>query len=758
MQLEKATGSRTVKEEYLDCDLAVIGGGMAGVCCAITAARQGIRVVLIQDRPVLGGNASSEVRLWILGATSHMGNNNRWAREGGVIDELLVENVFRNPEGNTIIFDTILLEKVVEEPNITLLLNTSVYQTVKSSPSLIKEITGFCSQNSTSYRIAATYFCDASGDGIVGFQSGAAFRMGAEAAEEFDEPFAPTREYGELLGHSIYFMSKDVGKPVDFVAPSYALKDITRIPRYRKFNVEEHGCWLWWLEYGGRLDTVHASETIKWELWKVVYGVWDYIKNSGKFPEARNMTLEWVGNIPGKRESRRFEGLYMLRQKDIVHQQHFYDAVGHGGWAIDLHPADGVFSEKPGCNQWHSKGVYEIPFRTMVSQNIENLFLAGRIISASHVAFGSTRVMATCAHNAQAVGMAAAICHRDKLSPKELAAESHVPLLQKALLKSGQFIPGISLSDPEDLMQSASLESSSELTLQELPFDGPWFDLIYGAAQLLPVKAGLPPEIELEVLAHEPCDLEVSYRVSSKNYNYTPDVILENRTFALHKGVQRIRIDSGSVLEEDTYLFICVHKQEKCAVRMSETRITSIVSVFYKQNIPVSNYGRQDPDPSLGFESFEFWVPVRRPGGHNLAMKINPGLDAFSPGQVRDGIMRPYIHANAWIAALSDKEPELSVTWPEDKLVRKITLSFDTDWDYAMESSLLGHSERIMPFVVRNYRIFSGDQLIYEKNNNYQTRNEIRLEVPRSTRHIRFVFEKPEQHIPVGIFGIAIYS
>ena len=128
--------------------------------------------------------------------------------------------------------------------------------------------------------------------------------------------------------------------------------------------MKDHGCWLWWLEYGGRLDTIKESETIKWELWKVVYGIWDYIKNSGNFPESETMTLEWVGLIPGKRESRRFEGDYMLTQSDIVEQRQFHDAVAHGGWSIDLHPADGVFSEKPGCNQWHSKGVYEISFRT----------------------------------------------------------------------------------------------------------------------------------------------------------------------------------------------------------------------------------------------------------------------------------------------------------------------------------------------------------------------------------------------------------
>ncbi len=399
-------------------DLVVVGGGMAGTCCAITAARLGLRVTLVQDRPILGGNASSEVRLWILGATAHMGNNNRWAREGGVIDEILVENTYRNPEGNPLIFDTILLEKVVEETNIHLLLNTAVVEMSKQTSSRIESVTAFCSQNSTRYVLHAPLFVDASGDGIVGFLAGAAFRMGAELESEFGEKMAPSQEYGELLGHSLYFYSKDVGQPVKYTPPSFALRDITRIPRFRSFNAQEHGCRLWWIEYGGRLDTVHETEAIKWELWKIVYGVWNYIKNSGNFPEAETLTLEWVGHIPGKRESRRFEGDYMLTQCDLIEQHLHADAVAHGGWALDLHPADGVFSEKPGCNQWHSRGVYQIPYRCLYSRNIDNLFLAGRIISVSHVAFGSTRVQATLAAAAQAVGVAAAQCKTQRAAAR----------------------------------------------------------------------------------------------------------------------------------------------------------------------------------------------------------------------------------------------------------------------------------------------------------------------------------------------------
>ena len=287
MIIGESTHKREPKTIALAADLVITGGGLTGTCGAITAARAGLKVILVQDRPVLGGNCSSEVRLWILGATSHMGNNNRWAREGGVIDEIMLENAYRNPDGNPLIFDTVLLEKVTQEANITLLLNTAVFDLDKTqSGDKIEALHAFCSQNSTKYALRAPLFCDSSGDGIVGFLAGAAFRMGAESAEEFGEKFAPDKAYGELLGHSMYFYSKDIGRPVKFVPPSFALQDITEIPRYKTFNPKDFGCRLWWLEYGGRMDTVHDTEQIKWELWRVVYGAWNYIKNSGEFPEA----------------------------------------------------------------------------------------------------------------------------------------------------------------------------------------------------------------------------------------------------------------------------------------------------------------------------------------------------------------------------------------------------------------------------------------------------------------------------------------
>jgi hypothetical protein len=749
---------RYLNLKTINTELAVIGGGLSGACAAITAARKGVKVVLIQDRPVLGGNSSSEVRLWILGATSHMGNNNRWSREGGVIDEILVENTYKNKEGNPLIFDLILLDKVKSEQNITLLLNTAIYEVQKSNKETISAVKGFCSQNSTEYIVSAPIFCDASGDGIVGFLAGAAFRMGAESKEEFGEKFAPTAEYGELLGHSLYFYSKDTGKPVKFTPPSFSLDVTKEIPKFKSFNSKEFGCKLWWLEYGGRLDTIHDTEEIKWELWKVVYGVWDYIKNSGEFPEAETLTLEWVGTIPGKRESRRFEGDYMLIQQDIVEQKTHEDAVAFGGWSIDLHPADGVFSEKPGCNQWHGKGVYQIPYRTLYSKNIKNLFLAGRIISASHVAFASTRVMATAAHVGQAVGMAAYIAKQKQLFPNQISEKEHIVDLQQELLKSGQHIPGFELLDEKDHVQNAVISASSEYKLHELPSNFTK-SLEISTAQMLPLIEGNIPSIIFYAESKTETFLNIELRISSKVDNYTPDIILETKSLDIHSGRNCLEINFSSVIQEGTYAFVVFHKNPEVELHMSNQRITGILSVFNTVNKAVSNYGKQTPPEDIGVEAFEFWCPQRRPLGHNLALKLEPSINLFQANNIKTGIFRPTTKPNAWVAAMEDKAPQIKFKWTEEKEISTIELFFDTDYDHPMESVLMGHPEDVMPFCVRNYKI-KDDQgnLVYQKIGNYQTINKIKLDKPLKTSELMVELEHPNKSTPAAIFSIRCYS
>jgi hypothetical protein len=752
---------RELRSVSIDADLVIVGGGLAGVCGAITAARAGLKVTLVQDRPVLGGNASSEVRLWILGATSHMGNNNRWAREGGVLDELLVENMYRNPEGNPLIFDSILLDKVIAEPSINLLLNTSIYEVEKKTDDVIQSVTGFCSQNATRYKLSAPLFCDCSGDGIVGFLSGAAFRMGAESKDEFGEKFAPAAAYGELLGHSLYFYSKDVGHPVKYVPPAFALNDITKIPRFRSFNAHEYGCKLWWIEYGGRLDTVHDTEKIKWELWKVVYGTWNYIKNSGKFPQAANLTLEWVGTIPGKRESRRFEGDYMLTQHDIVKQNTHFDAAAYGGWSIDLHPADGVFSEKPGCNQWHSKGIYQMPYRSMYSKNIRNLFLAGRIISASHVAFASTRVMATGAHAAQAVAMAAVICKAQGIMPADIIRKNQIGELQKQLLKNGQYIPAIALHDERDLAQSAQITATSELCIADMAIDTSAFflPLDTASAQLIPVDSGAFPQVTFELRAIAHTEIRVELRDSSIAGNFTPDHIIAQRTFMLDKGRNRIAVNFEFKVQAAGYFFLVFERKPEVGLLFTSQRFTGMLSVFNLVNKAVSNYGKQTPPEDIGVDEFEFWCPRRRPDGFNIALAFNPPLNVFNAAAVSNGTDRPVLIPNAWVSQTEDNDPALTLEWPEPQQIGSIHLIFDTDFDHPMETVLMTHPENVMPFCVRNYRVTDGEgKLIFEKRDNYQSRSIIRLEVPVLTKKLIIHTEHPGNNVPAAIFAVRCYA
>jgi hypothetical protein len=791
MLSEPGSTRRHLKIRHLSCDLAVVGGGLAGTCGAITAARQGLKVVLLQDRPVLGGNASSEVRLWILGATSHMGNNNRWAREGGVVDELLVENMYRNPEGNPIILDTLLLEKVVSEPNITLLLNTVVHDLEKSDADTVKSVRAFCSQNSTTYEVSAPLFVDASGDGIVGFLAGAAFRIGAEARGEFGEQFAPAQPTTELLGHTIYFYSKDTGKSVKFVPPSFALKDITRIPRWRDFKAGDSGCRLWWLEWGGELDTIHQSEEIKWELWKVAYGVWSHIKNSGMFPEADTLTLEWVGMIPGKRESRRFEGDYMLTQQDIVEQRTHADAVSFGGWAIDLHPVQGVYSEQAGCTQWHSKGVYQIPYRCLYSWNITNLFLAGRSISASHVAFGSTRVMATCAHNAQAVGVAAAICLRRGLKPRDLLVPPRLAELQRELLRCGQFIPGLPLQDPDDLAQEATITASSELKLSVLEPSGETLPLADSWAMMLPVTPGPMPKVEFSVDVSVATTLRAELRVSSRPQNHTPDVILAKLEVPLKPGRrQAVPLRFEVRIDEPRYAFVCLLRNEALSVHLSEQRVTGVLAVSHNGNKAVTKAATQNPPPEIGIDTFEFWTAKRRPGGKNLAVKVEPPLAVFGAANLTNGFGRPTNLPNAWVADFAHEQPVLKLSWTEPQTIARVVLGFDTDYDHPMESVLMGHPERVMPFCIHTVEVYnatktvaksrqpalvsegpalkenggngtsceSGAGLVSEIAENHSSRQVLEFDPPVMTDCLELRVIAPAVNVPAALFEVRCYE
>ncbi len=507
-----------------------------------------------------------------------------------------------------------------------------------------------------------------------------------EARSEFGELLAPETEEHSLLGHSLYFYTRDAGRPVKYVPPAFALQDIAEIPRFRELRVTDSGCRLWWLEYGGDRDTVFETEEIKWELWKVAYGVWNYIKNSGEFPDAETLTLEWMGMIPGKRESRRFEGDYMLTQQDVVEQHEFEDAVSFGGWAIDLHPSDGVYSAQPGCTQWHSKGVYQIPYRTMYSRNVPNLFLTGRLISASHIAFGSTRVMATCAHNGQVVGTAAVLCLRDGLRPRDITAPEKIHELQQQLLRFGQNIPGVLAVDALDKVRVAKISATSELSLWELKPSGEWTALDKPMALLLPVATGQVPALRVTLRAKAAVALDASLWGSQHKGNTTPDVNLDETKIALSEGEQQVRIEFDSVINEPGHLFYMLQPAVGVEVALSDEQVTGVLTLSQKMNKAVAKSLVQTPPERSGVDTFAYWLPERRPAARSLAVTIDPPLEMFAAANVVNGVSRPWRGVNAWVPAHEDKRPTLRLQWDAPQTIREIEISFDTDFDHPMES------------------------------------------------------------------------
>lgn len=430
------------------CDVTVAGGGIAGICAALAAAREGARVVLLNDRSVLGGNASSEIGIPMNGA-SHLGLNAAvYAREGGLVEEMRLRMAAYNEGGGyekPALLDAVYFDMVYEEENITLLLNTSLYGCLVNHGRICLAYARHHVSNVV-YELESPYYIDATGNGSLAFEAGCSYSMGREGKTEYQERKAPGEPDAYTMGNTIYFETVDCGHTVTYVPPAFArkveempfLKDIHKPGNHRGLSVKGAH---WSLEYGGQLDVVYDSEEIDLELRRLVYGIWDYIKNSGKYPEADCYAIKRVYSRSGARESRRFHGDYLLTQKDIEEKREFEDGVCMGGWPMDVHAPLGIYDTAPATEFIPVTGVYDIPFRCLYSKEIGNLLFAGRNVSVTHIALGSTRVMATCGCMGQAVGTAAALCGELGMDPGILCREQ-IHQLRKRLVRRDQTIVG----------------------------------------------------------------------------------------------------------------------------------------------------------------------------------------------------------------------------------------------------------------------------------------------------------------------------
>ena len=401
-----------------EVDVCVVGGGMAGLIAAISAARGGASVALVQDRPVLGGNASSEVRMWICGA------HGRNMKETGILEEIQLENCYRNPTQIYSIWDSVLYEKARFCPNLKLLLNTTC-NNAEMDDGRIASITAWQLTSQSWHTIFARIFIDCSGDSVLAPLTGAAVRVGRESAAEFDEDIEPSTADNRTMGNTLLIQMRQTDSPQPFIAPRWAYKfrSPSDLPNRRGQVTGDN---FWWLEVGGLNNTIRDAEMLRDELMKIGYGIVDYLKNySPHKAEAENWTLEWMGSLPGKRENRRYVGEHILCQNEIRDGGKFEDIVAYGGWSMDdHHPAGLLYPGKPTI--FHpAPSPFGIPYRSLVSRTVPNLMCAGRNISATHAALSSTRVMGTTSLLGQAAGTAAAMCIAVRVRPEVPAARPH---------------------------------------------------------------------------------------------------------------------------------------------------------------------------------------------------------------------------------------------------------------------------------------------------------------------------------------------
>ena len=446
-------------EEGGDFDLVVVGGGPGGCPAAIAAARKGLKVLLIQNRSVLGGNGSSEVGITFDGASKAHIN----ARESGIAEEIRRLRD-RDPEyfGD---WERAITSLVNAEANITVLYNNHVYA-ADTSGSSISGVYAINIRTLEKTHFTAKLFIDASGDAWLGYYAGAKFRFGREAMWQHDESIAP--ESADTLtmsgciksGNRPYFFESDT--PVEYHAPEW-------VPQLPKTDAEfgraingNGASLMWWLEAPNVYDDMWDGEETRDALLMVILGYYDHIKNYWSKKElAQKYKLRFVSVYNGRRESRRLVGDYILTQNDATSAQVFEDAVSYSGWAIDLHHPEGIYSGSKGPLYAALKvPMPTIPYRCLYSANVENLFFAGRNISVTHVALGTVRVQNTIAALGQVVGTAAAMCIKLNEMPRGIY-KRHIKELQQELIKDDMFIPGIKNEDKNDPCLTAKVTASS---------------------------------------------------------------------------------------------------------------------------------------------------------------------------------------------------------------------------------------------------------------------------------------------------------
>lgn len=695
-------------------DLVVAGGGLAGVCAAIAAARHGLKTCLVHERPVLGGVASSEMRVTVHGAACH----HAWGRETGIIAEILSEERARNHEPinengwvNSV-FDQVLYDLAISEPNLTLLLNTPVirvllegaeqvevppntdngyYERPACAPSRrIAAVVARTLSAETEHTLRAPLFVDATGDAMVADRAGCGWRMGSESQAETGETHAPAEASTKTMGNSIHIRAKDVGRDAPFTPPAWAAlhHDPDFFYKQGRHPGDPRGG-FWWIEIGVPWHTIHDNEAIRHELTRHALGVWDWMKNHDPVmkEKCRTYALDFIGQVPGKRESRRVHGRHWLDENQLAARTRFPDEVAYGGWFVDLHTPGGLLAptSEPAAAEGYRHdseyaarsyvGPYGIPLRSLMARDVDNLFLAGRCISTTRAALGTVRVMATTALMGQAVGTAAAVMRARGLDLPALADDAAqggaaVQAVQQALLRDGCFLPNVANTDPADLARTATATASSAALLHGHSPDMP---APYDRLRWLPARAGSLEQLQAQNVW---CGAGRIDRLELLLENSGADPVQVPVRLVRADGVFDYRRGGAGMLAEATLMVpsggarwigwdVALSGLATGWVRIEAGSAAGVSWLHPRGVLP-------------GHNSYRHLSPTRLRSSHcACAFRVSPPQPAFGPEQVLNGVVKPHRAPNCWRSDAGQGLPQwLQLAWDAPRRIARVEIVF----------------------------------------------------------------------------------
>ncbi|RKP49862.1 FAD-dependent oxidoreductase [Cohnella endophytica] len=755
-------------------EVVVCGGGLAGFCAAVAAARQGARTCLVQDRPVFGGNSSSEVRVTPHGAAAF----HAYAKETGIISELMIEEraanhetIFENGWTNSV-WDMTMYDLAMRTPNLTFHLNTSILDVRMNGTRRIGSVVCLVANAEVELELFAEVFVDCTGDGIVADRAGCEWRMGSEAREEFDEPHAPAQASGDVMGSSIHFKTKDTGAPAPFVAPDWAAKlDDPDFFYKQGRNPNDVRGGYWWIEIGVPWHTINGNEDIRHELTKYALGVWDWIKNKdpNTMELAKNHALDWIGQVPGKRESRRIMGQYLMTEHDPLNKTVFEDEIAYGGWFLDLHTPGGLLAptSEPASAEGYVEttsymvksycGPYGIPLRSTISKDVDNLMMAGRNISVTHAALGTVRVMGTTAIVGQAVGTSAAIALRRGIPIADVPSRA-IREVKQTLLRDGCFLPNSANEDEADLARGALVTASSQeaCTGSGVQIGDTAERKLFPEDEHLRQRKGQWLAIAEEATLN---------RVSVCLSNLSDIAQTVEAVILPMQHIWDYRTELGEPPLATTVLTIAPGAHQWIDWDVGLNRETGLKPTSYVRLDLLAN-------PHVAWHLGEIVVPghacayemgegkMRRDwNGPTRSFRVDPPQRSFGPEQVLSGVTRPHRYTNLWRSDSGEKLPQwLELSWSDRQEIGHVELTFPGHllWEYRGYAPFYRD-----PQCPKDYRIEAWTEdswvQVLAVAGNYHRHRRHRLEKSVLTEKLRVVIEATNGDPSAAIYEVRCY-